>query len=86
MTLRIHVDSKGNIIRHIQLDHVSLCEAPLITPRVLENMAMLKLTQVGDVVDNIGVKLNPLVYIVCELPPGHNPTIEDITIFIKATS
>jgi len=83
MTLRIHVDSKGNIIRHIQLDRASLPGA-LITPRVLDNLALLKLTQVGDVVDNIGVKLTSSVYIVCELPPGHNPNIEDIMIYVKA--
>lgn len=50
------------------------------------NLAMLKLAEVGDTVADIGVKLTPSVFICCELSPGHNPTIEDILIFIKALS
>jgi hypothetical protein len=86
MTLRIHVNSKGDIYSYTRLDLISLALDDPLTPLVMGNLAMLKLAEVGDTVADIGVKLTPSVFICCELSPGHNPTIEDILIFIKALS
>jgi hypothetical protein len=85
MTLRITLNQGGGVSSCIRLDNAALMPGPEgLTPLVLDNLALLKLAPLGDVVDNVGVRLTSFVYIVCELSPKYNPNIEDIMIYLKA--
>ena len=69
MTIRIWMKGE-EIISHARLDDAVSYEkdATAITQRVLNNLALLKLAESGNIVGGVGVKLSSNDYVVCERP------------------
>jgi hypothetical protein len=84
MTLRIVVDRHGGVASYAILDNATLPGPTHLTPLVMGNLALLKLAPIGDVVNNVGVRLTSMVFIVCQLPPNYNPRLEDIMLYLKS--
>jgi hypothetical protein len=83
MTLRLTLDQQGKVTSYAILDNANPpgCHPP-VTPLVLDNIALLRLVPLLDKVEGVGVRLSSSIYIVCELPSGYNPPLDDLLLFI----
>jgi len=79
------MSAEGKVVSYALLDNASAplgTSATRITPLVLNNIALLRLVPLLDKVEGVGVRLSSSIYIVCELPSGYNPPLDELLLFI----